>query len=960
MPLNRLVDSGDPLPAPDIQRTTLSVDGMSRFTCNTWEEILAAHQNGGFDVVIVGSGMFGAYTAAKLYEQGRRMGNQAEAPRVLVLESGPFLVTEHVQNLARRGTALGSLVAEDLVEPRQANEPMVKHMRCVGGKSPFWGGWSPRYQPEDMNKVDGDGDKLWPEEVRNYLFQSGGRGGYEYAERETGVFPVHDFIRGPLYEALKSRAEQVINDNAVPLLKAVQEPPIAVQGEGPGSGLFGFDKYSSLPPLLDSIGEDIDVSSGQDARRKLFIVPYAEVLKLETANGRVHQVVIALADPTEPGARSRARVVRLDLKPGAMVVLAGNTINSTRLALNSFPIPAPLRTNGELMGRNLMYHVRGNHTWRVMRDALELPAPDPSTIKTAALHVTGAAPTTGQGQGQFHFQFYAAPNMDVQLYPGASKNPERFLYQMAPNIEDVETIREAQKGLGNNRIVIGIRTVGETFGDRGSPIGSNNNVSWMSVNPFGGEGDDIYYENGRVFRCPKAYVHLVETDDDKSVKQAQDQAALDFIEALAKPDQPGLGAPSPISTPAAPGIVVMAEMPVADIPNDSYRLVISQSGRFFVGRFNGQIRVLDGECTHEVCGVDWWANEGVFNCPCHMGRFAADGTNVSGPPPAPLKEHSHRIVGTKLEITRAESVEPVEHLHSNSDGIGTTYHEVGTLWMGSDYRKSVTDVNGRFHHVSNACCVDQSIFPTAGSANPVLTGITLSRKIAESIIERYRSVEFAGDEAGYETLYRGNLELDGWETIAGGSEHFFNVSDQTHPVIGVGVDNTMPSLGVLWYSRKTFKDFILKLDWRAFSHEANSGIFLRMPQPGGLDDAFYDSSIEVQIDEQGYDPGHDVHGSSLHKTGAVYEVFPAQSWGAKVVQPRSSAIPGYWNSYEIKLQGDKIEVRLNGSLVSSGTFSGMLTMAAPASGKSKRSEGFIGLQCHTEVVQFRNIRIKTL
>ena len=133
-----------------------------------------------------------------------------------------------------------------------------------------------------------------------------------------------------------------------------------------------------------------------------------------------------------------------------------------------------------------------------------------------------------------------------------------------------------------------------------------------------------------------------------------------------------------------------------------------------------------------------------------------------------------------------------------------------------------------------------------------------------------------------------------------------------------------------------------------------------MPQPVVLDETFYDSSIEVQIDEQGYDPGHDVYGSSLHKTGAVYEVFPARSWGAKVVQPRSSELPAYWNSYEIKLQDDNIEVRMNGALVSSGTFSGLLSMDAPASGKTKRSEGFIGLQYHTEVVQYRNIRIRTL
>ena len=165
---------------------------------------------------------------------------------------------------------------------------------------------------------------------------------------------------------------------------------------------------------------------------------------------------------------------------------------------------------------------------------------------------------------------------------------------------------------------------------------------------------------------------------------------------------------------------------------------------------------------------------------------------------------------------------------------------------------------------------------------------------------------------------------------------------------------------MLWYSIKTFKDFILKLDWKAYDIAANSGILLRMPEPVVLDDGFYDSTIEVQIDEQGYDHDNDVYGSPLHKTGAVYGVFSARLWAAKVVQPRDSGKSTYWNSCEIKLQGGIIEVTLNGLLVSKGQFLNLLSATAPGVGKTKRDEGYIGLQCHTEVVQFRNIRIKEL
>ena len=66
-------------------------------------------------------------------------------------------------------------------------------------------------------------------------------------------------------------------------------------------------------------------------------------------------------------------------------------------------------------------------------------------------------------------------------------------------------------------------------------------------------------------------------------------------------------------------------------------------------------------------------------------------------------------------------------------GLGTTYHESGTLWMGTDSAASVTDPLGRFHHVSNAYCCDQAIFPTVGSVNPVLTGLTLAHRLAQKV-----------------------------------------------------------------------------------------------------------------------------------------------------------------------------------------------------------------------------------
>ena len=859
MALNQLEDTGNSFPdgTPDIQRTTFSLDGIARFVCNTWDEVQAAQMGGQFDIIVVGSGMYGAYCAAKIFEFTQKVGVK---PRILVLESGPFLISEHFQNLTRIGGLFGvtlePLVDSDLAkidEPNYVNQgSFSEHHRCVGGKSLFWGGWTPRLTEFDLNK--------WPEDIKDYLLQTSQADGYEFVEKEIGAVPAADFINGKLFDILEQRGQAVLSEN--PRLTSVEPPPIAVLGQSPGSGLFSMDKFSSLPLLLDNIRQDAEQAGANNNFRRLFLVPNAEVLKLETENSVVTQVVVALKNPfaNNPKDPTKAQVVRLNLKPSAMVVLAGNTINSTRLALNSFPRPQNLAPNGELMGRNLMAHVRGNFVWKVRRDLLGVPDQLDNELQTAALNVRGKT-TTSQGEGQFHFQFYAAPNMNTPAFPGAANNPEEFLYRMVPNFEEIQDILDAQTAEPiQDRIVIGIRTCGEMFGDKNAEIGNiNSPTSWMNTNPFGGTGDDVYFENGQELRIPKAFVRFTETPADKQVRDDQSGSAFIFVETLA-------------------------------------------------------------------------------------GQPRGSATNTTDP-------------NAPIEYFSGKDQNPDE------DGIGTTYHECGTLWMGTDYEQSVTDANGRFHHVYNACCVDQALFTTAGSANPVPTGISLSRKVARSIVERYSSSGDLQVEPGFERLYQGNFSSDGWEIANSGATNFFDVKNQGFPILGAGIGNQNVALGVLWFTRKTFKDFILKLDWKAFDLEANSGIFLRTPQPNSIDDdGFYDSSIEVQIDERGFsfNPPNSFYGSPLHRTGAVYEIFPAQQWAAKHISSRGSNERDFWNSYEIKLQGDLIEVKLNDKLVSQGKFSELLSFNAPSDGNKKRVEGFIGLQCHTEAVQFRNIRIREL
>jgi len=51
----------------------------------------------------------------------------------------------------------------------------------------------------------------------------------------------------------------------------------------------------------------------------------------------------------------------------------------------------------------------------------------------------------------------------------------------------------------------------------------------------------------------------------------------------------------------------------------------------------GKITALSPVCTHTGCIVNWNGTEKSWDCPCHGGRFAIDGTVMTGPPREALK-----------------------------------------------------------------------------------------------------------------------------------------------------------------------------------------------------------------------------------------------------------------------------------------------------------------------------------
>jgi GMC oxidoreductase len=69
------------------------------------------------------------------------------------------------------------------------------------------------------------------------------------------------------------------------------------------------------------------------------------------------------------------------------------------------------------------------------------------------------------------------------------------------------------------------------------------------------------------------------------------------------------------------------------------------------------------------------------------------------------------------------------------DPLGSTHHEAGTLWIGSP-GSSITNKDGKFHHISNAYVAGPALFPRIGSSNPSLTAMALARNTASVIVAK--------------------------------------------------------------------------------------------------------------------------------------------------------------------------------------------------------------------------------
>lgn len=64
----------------------------------------------------------------------------------------------------------------------------------------------------------------------------------------------------------------------------------------------------------------------------------------------------------------------------------------------------------------------------------------------------------------------------------------------------------------------------------------------------------------------------------------------------------------------------------------------------------GELIALSAVCTHLGCIVQWQKDQQDFLCPCHGGKYTAEGTVIAGPPPRPLPKLPFTVANGNITI----------------------------------------------------------------------------------------------------------------------------------------------------------------------------------------------------------------------------------------------------------------------------------------------------------------------
>ncbi|WP_165221750.1 family 78 glycoside hydrolase catalytic domain [Aquisphaera insulae] len=212
---------------------------------------------------------------------------------------------------------------------------------------------------------------------------------------------------------------------------------------------------------------------------------------------------------------------------------------------------------------------------------------------------------------------------------------------------------------------------------------------------------------------------------------------------------------------------------------------------------------------------------------------------------------------------------------------------------------------------------------------------------------RWRNIkvrEIPGDEAnailagkgaaGFTSLFNGK-DFTGWK----GPVENYQVKD--------GAIVCKPEHGGTIYHEGELKDFVARVQFR-LPPGGNNGLAIRYPGEG---DTAYVGMTELQVLDNTADQYRTLDKRQYH--GSAYGMAAAKVGYLRPV--------GQWNYQEVTVQGSKIKVELNGTVIlDTDLATAKDFMAGSAHPGKDRTSGFFGFAGHNDPVEFREVYVKSL
>lgn len=148
-------------------------------------------------------------------------------------------------------------------------------------------------------------------------------------------------------------------------------------------------------------------------------------------------------------------------------------------------------------------------------------------------------------------------------------------------------------------------------------------------------------------------------------------------------------------------------------------------------------------------------------------------------------------------------------------------------------------------------------------------------------------------------------------------------------------------------TERDYADYVLRLEYR-LGPAGNSGVYLRAPEKGHISRV----GMEIQLLDDNH-PNY-TRLDFYQYTGSIYHV--------QAPTRRAGKPAGEWNTLEIRAEGRRVVVVLNGKKIQDADLDYLQKdpeVAREHTGLA-RGTGRVGLQSHSNHVEFRNLRIKEL